>query len=229
MYNPTELACHECDLMVTIPALCDGQKASCPRCGFVFTRFFKNARSRLFAFSSTALIFLALTFIFPFLIFSAQGSDKTASFYQCLKSLGDETYLGVVLFMVLTTIVIPILFSIGINYVLLSAKLLKPLPLTRKVARFVFYIQAWNMAEIYLLGILVSMIKIASLAHVQFGWSFYAFVLYIASMAITRLYLDKYLVWHWLQHHKSFYDNKNNESQKGTRFIKQTNAQDYSS
>ncbi len=123
------------------------------------------------------------------------------SFSETIHSLGDETYFSIMLFLLVTTMLIPGCISVGINYVLISAKLIKPLPFTRNVLRLVFYLQPWNMAEIFLLGILVSMIKIASLAHIEFGWSFYAFVLYIVSMAATRLYLDKYQVWQWLQHH----------------------------
>ena len=201
MSNPTLLACHECDQIVTMPELEDGQKASCPRCGFVFTRYFKNARSRLLAFSSGSLVLLLLSFVFPFLIFTAQGTERAITLVQGLQSMGNNTYLSVVLFMLTTTILVPGIILSGINYALISAKLDKPLPYTRSILKLVFHLQPWNMTEIFLLGILVSMIKIASLGDVQFGWSFYAFVLHIFSMAITRLFLDKYQVWQWFRHH----------------------------
>ena len=35
--------CHECDLLVSIGQLPEGYRASCPRCGFVFTRSVSNA------------------------------------------------------------------------------------------------------------------------------------------------------------------------------------------
>lgn len=203
MINQRQLACHECDLMVNIPQLENGQIATCPRCGFVFTRFFKNAPSRLLAFSTTALIFLALSFVFPFMILTVQGNEKSVSFIQTLQSMGNEDYLVVVVFMLITTITIPLIFLLGTIYVLLSAKLDSGLPFTRRILRFIISIQVWNMAEIFLLGLLVSMIKIASLAQVKFGWSFVAFVLYIVSMATTQLYLDRYQVWQWLRHHQS--------------------------
>ncbi len=201
MSSPTKLACHECDQVVIIPALSDGQKAICPRCGFVFTRYFKKARSRLLAFSSSSLVFLLLSFVFPFLIFTTQGNEKVISLVQGLQSMGSGTYLSVVLFMLATTVLVPVMTLTGINYTLISAKLDKPLPFTRHILKLVFLLQPWNMAEIFLLGILVSMIKIASLGDVQFGWSFYSFVLYIISMAATRVFLDKYQVWQWFRHH----------------------------
>lgn len=109
--------------------------------------------------------------------------------------MGEDTYLSVVLFMITTTLVIPTVIMLAINYVVLSSRRAKLLPFTKNALKLIFQLQAWNMAEIFLLGILVSMVKIASLAHVEFGWSFFAFILYILSMATTRLYLDKYQLW----------------------------------
>ena len=195
MQQPVQLACKECDLLVSIPILEHGHKAVCPRCDFVLTRYFVNARSKLLAYSVTSLVFMFLSFLFPFLVFNSQGRERTIYFFQSLSSLGENTYLSVVLFMLLTTIVIPSVIMLGISFVLISSTLARNLPFTKRTLKLVFHLQAWNMAEIFLLGILVSMVKIASLAHVEFGWSFYAFSLYIVSMAMTRRYLDKYQLW----------------------------------
>lgn len=198
-----QFACHECDLIVDVPELGDAQKATCPRCGFVFTRYFLNARSKLFAFSTCSLIFMTLALIFPFLILTSRGNEKTVSFVQALQSMGSDTYLSVVIFMLVTTVIIPAVVLLGINYVLLSSKRTIELPYTKNILRLVFYLHPWNMTEIFLLGILISMVKITSLAHIQFGWSFFAFVFYILSMAMTRLFIDKYQIWSWLRHHQN--------------------------
>jgi len=145
---------------------------------------------------------MSLTLLFPFLIFSAQGSERTVSYVQSIQSLGQETYFVVVVFLLATTLLIPAILLLGINYVLISSKFKIALPYTREVLRVVFYLRPWNMAEIFLLGILVSMVKIASLAEVSFGGSFFSFVLYILSMAASKIYLDRLQVWNWIGHHK---------------------------
>jgi len=192
------IACHECDLILTLPKLTRGTKASCPRCGLVFTRHFTQAKSKLLAYSLSAVIFFVLTFLFPFLNFSSQGSVKSVTFLQSLFSLGSDTYLILVIFMLLTTVVVPIFMLLGMIYVILSSSVNSNLPLVKAVLRGVFHLKPWNMTEIFLLGILVSMVKIQSLAHVDFGFSFYTFALYVMSMAMTRLYLDRYQSWNWI-------------------------------
>ncbi len=189
------LVCKECDLLVSVPELAHGNKAVCPRCEFVLTRFHHFARSRLFAFSTSSIIFMCLTLSFPFLTFNSQGREKTVYFIDSLFSLGDSTYIGVVFFLLLTTLIIPLLILVGLNYVLISSNFKRPLPFARVVLKLVFHLQHWNMAEIFLLGILVSMVKITSLAKVDFGWSFLAFIFYIVAMAVTRIYLDKLQMW----------------------------------
>jgi paraquat-inducible protein A len=191
----SQLACKECDLLVSVPELDHGKKAVCPRCDFVLTRYHHFARSRLFAFSTSSIIFMCLTLAFPFLTFNSQGREKTVYFIDSLFSLGDGTYIGVVFFLVLTTLLIPMLILLGLNYVLISSNFRRPFPFARIVLKIVFHLQHWNMAEIFLLGILVSMVKITSLAKVDFGWSFLAFILYIVAMATTRVYLDKLQMW----------------------------------
>ena len=133
--------------------------------------------------------------MFPFLIFTAQGRERTVYFLQSLKGMGEDTYFIVVLFMIITTIVVPVALMVGISFVVVSSRLSIGLPTSRRILKLIFQLQAWNMAEIFLLGILVSMVKIASLASVEFGWSFVAFVLYIATMAAMRIYMDKYQLW----------------------------------
>ncbi|MDQ7048784.1 MAG: paraquat-inducible protein A [Enterobacterales bacterium] len=199
MLKDTPIACHECDLILKLPLMTRDTKAACPRCGFVFTRYFVQAKSKLLAFSLSALIFFALSFYFPFLNFSAQGSVKSVTLLQSLMSLGSDTYLILVVFMLITTVIVPLLMLIGMIYVLISTYTQINLPQVKPILRGIFHLKPWNMTEIFLLGILVSMVKIQSLAQVQFGFSFYAFTLYVVSMALTRLYLDRYQCWNWIK------------------------------
>lgn len=199
MSTAATIACHECDVILQLPAMSYGTKATCPRCGFVFSRSFVQAKSKLLAFSLSALIFFGLSFWFPFLNFSAQASVKSVTLLQSLFSLGSGAYFILVVFMIITTVVVPLLMLVGMIYVILSTYTLFNLPLVKPILRGVFHLKPWNMTEIFLLGILVSMVKIQSLAQVQFGFSFYAFTLYVVSMAMTRLYLDRYQSWNWIK------------------------------
>jgi paraquat-inducible protein A len=54
------------------------------------------------------------------------------------------------------------------------------------------------MMEVFMLGILVAMVKLAKMASIVPGVSLYAFVALIFVLAATTASLDSHLVWHRL-------------------------------
>ncbi len=84
------MACHECDLLVAVPALASGQKAYCPRCNYLLAAHRPHAQAMTFAFAVSGLLFLALSTIFPFLGFSASGQERTVTLLQSILILATE-------------------------------------------------------------------------------------------------------------------------------------------
>ena len=68
--NSKTLECHECDLEVNVPPLEEGEKAQCPRCGFIITAIHRNSIERILAFSITALIFCFPLYLSNFYLFN---------------------------------------------------------------------------------------------------------------------------------------------------------------
>jgi paraquat-inducible protein A len=57
----------------------------------------------------------------------------------------------------------------------------------------------WSMAEIFLIGILVSFVKIVEIADVSLELSFWSYVLFTVCITVVMLYLDKRELWQRLQ------------------------------
>jgi paraquat-inducible protein A len=202
-YDPLKIianvACHECDLLVELVGLEEGQKASCPRCGFTLTAQHNNARQRVIAFSLSSLIFLFFSFLFPFLTFSAQGQERGVTLMQSITVMVDEGFSSLALVIFVSTIAIPTSYLLSALYAYIS--LSRPLPLigTQTSLKLMGFLKHWSMAEIFLIGILVSFIKIASLAEVSLGLSFWSFVLFILTMSAAILHIDQHQAWNWLK------------------------------
>ena len=159
----------------------------------------RNAQDRIIALSITALIFLILSLIFPFLTFSAQGQDRTVTLVQSISVLITENFTSLAVMIFSFTLAIPGLYLLSAIYVNVSLKCTHLLRGTRTILKLIGHIQHWSMAEIFLIGILVSFIKITSLADVSLGLSFWAYVLFIISMSATVLHMDKHQVWRLLK------------------------------
>lgn len=189
------MACHECDLLIRVPPLNVGQKAFCPRCDYLLAANRPNAMAKAYAFAIAGLMFLVLANAFPFLGFSAKGQERTVTLLQSVAILVTNNFPSLAAIVFVLIVAIPAAFLVGVIYFSTSFALNKALPGTRPVLRWVLILQPWSMAEIFLLGILISFIKIVSMADVALGLSFWSYVLFSICMTVVAVHLDKRELW----------------------------------
>jgi len=195
MTENTCVVCHYCDLPIKLTVLKVGNKASCPRCDYILTAKHPNAINRVIAFSFTALLFLFLAHCFPFISIYTQGMEQTITLPQSMLVLVSQHFIALAVLIFITVILIPSIYLICTLYICISIKSVNLLPKTTQIMKLIVHLQEWNMAEIFLIGILVSFIKIASLADINLGLSFWAYVIFILNMTLVMVNLDKYQFW----------------------------------
>ncbi|MBT8132547.1 MAG: paraquat-inducible protein A, partial [Gammaproteobacteria bacterium] len=132
---------------------------------------------------------------FPFLGFSAQGQERTVTLLQSVAILVTENFPSLAAIVFALIIIIPGIFLLGVVYYTSAISLNRRLPGTRRILRWVLMLLPWSMAEIFLIGILVSFIKIVSMADVALGLSFWSYVLFSICMTVVALHLDRREVW----------------------------------
>ncbi|TWX73558.1 paraquat-inducible protein A [Colwellia sp. C1TZA3] len=188
---PVEIQCYECALAVKLPVLKEGQKAQCPRCGYTLNAIHRNANERIVAFAVAALIFLLASLPFTFLSFSTNGLENHFDAITSFIVLINNNYQILALIEFLTIFAIPTVVLLSLIYLLIPLnKGLHP-KYGRRVLAMVFRLLPWSMVEIFLIGTLVSLIKIISMADIELGLSFYAFILFTLSMTLVVLHIDK--------------------------------------
>ncbi len=191
----SQMVCHECDLLLAVPVLESGQKAYCPRCNYLLAANRPHALTMVFAFAVSALLFLLLSIAFPFLGFSAGGQERTVTLLQSILILVTEDLPSLAAIVFASIILIPGTFLIGAVYVSSALKLNRSLPGTVMVLRWMLMLMPCSMAEIFLIGILVSFVKIVTIADVSLGLSFWSYVLFTVCMVVVTLYPDKRRLW----------------------------------
>tara|TARA_R110002111_G_scaffold65041_2_gene106771 strand:+ start:198 stop:836 length:639 start_codon:yes stop_codon:yes gene_type:complete len=194
------IACHECDLLVSYPNLEPGSVVVCPRCDYVLTKKHKNAMERILAFALSSLIFLLMSSLYPFLSFSSNGQGREVTLLQSIDVLANEQQMLLALMILIVILIIPAAFLMGVLYVIGSLKYRAELPpLGKRILRFILALAPWSMVEIFLIGTMVSLVKIASLASITLGMSFWAYILFTILMTLVLLHLDKVEVWQWVE------------------------------
>jgi paraquat-inducible protein A len=188
------ITCHECGYQSHLPALTNKHKAVCPRCGFRITAYREHAIQWVCALAFAALIFLLIAMPYEFLSFSAGGQSQKINILGSIELLFAQDYALLGAVMAISILVLPacILLTILIVFVPLQFGII--LPNAKKMVDVIFALLPWAMAEIFLVGVLVSLVKISSMADVGIGMSFYAFLLFTLSMSAMLLYLDEHQV-----------------------------------
>lgn len=188
-------ACIECDLIVRVGELRDGQRAACPRCGHVITAPAADGLTRSLAFALTACVLLLAANAFPFLALEAKGLEKVMTLPRTAVELyGDgQTTLAV---LVLGPIVgVPALMLATMLAILVPVRRRQSVPWLVPAGRLLFLLSPWSMAEVFVIGVLVSLVKIAAMASVVLGISFWAYVGFAVSFTASLSSLDRFQVW----------------------------------
>jgi paraquat-inducible protein A len=186
------ILCHECHYKVTLPALSHKQAAVCPRCGLQLTVYHHNASQRIIALATTSLIFLFASLPFEFLSFSVSGQTQSIDIIGSLWILVEKDYGLLALIQAIAVLILPAFVLISLLYLLVPLSFGFHSKNAPWLLKALFKLLPWTMAEIFLIGVLVSLIKIMSMADVGIGLSFYAYLLFTLFMTITLLYVDKY-------------------------------------
>jgi paraquat-inducible protein A len=67
------------------------------------------------------------------------------------------------------------------------------------VAKWMYRCEPWNMVEVFLLGVLVSLMKLAKVSDVHFGIGFWAFAGVMLCMAAAVAGIDREELWDRLE------------------------------
>ena len=194
------VACHECDLLHEKHELAVGEVARCARCNAFLYSNKHNSIDKALAVSLAALIMFVVANAFPFLAISVSGNTQSISILSAVLALsaGGMWVLGLLCFGFI--LLIPLLRVIGLLYLLLPLRFSYRLPGSELVFRGIVVMSPWSMMEIYLLGAVVALVKLASMANIELGLSFWAFALLNMLSALAAQMVDTHTLWEFLSH-----------------------------
>ena len=180
------LACHECDLLQREVPLQGGGIARCGRCGAELYRDRPASVDRSLALTAGALLLFIIANSFPILGLALQGQVINTTLFGAVERLWDEDMKSVAALVFVTTIAMPALELLALTYLLAPVRLGRVPPYFALVFRTLQAVKPWGMVEVFMLGVLVSLVKLAHLAGIVPGialWSFAALMLVMAALA----------------------------------------------
>nr|WP_205598952.1 paraquat-inducible protein A [Aeromonas rivipollensis] len=194
-YTHDATACEECDLLVPATQLAVGEASNCNRCGHVLSRHLPEQEHRPIAYGFAAIIMFVLSNTFTFMSFSAKGIGQEMTFFQCITTLVEQGYLFLSAVLSLTLIGLPLVYIGSTMLVLWRLDTNMHSNALRSLSRLLCRIKPWLMVDVFLIGVLISLVKLMSMADIKMGLSFWAFVGYTLLLIKMISSIDQMWLW----------------------------------
>ncbi len=197
--DPGLVACPSCDVLFDVSGLRHGEKARCSRCGGFLTQVSDDAFERVQSFALAGLICLVLGCAFPFLSFESSGLENTMTLPQTVEQLYSQGRPDLALLVAGFIIVIPA--AVLVLLLVLSSCVIRQrfYPWMIPGTRLVFHMQNWAMVEVFFIGVLVSLVKIAHMATVVIGISFWGYGAFALCFIAAVSNLDRLQYWNQIE------------------------------
>ncbi len=193
------IACRDCDLLQRDIPLKPGCAASCRRCGAVLYRNATDSIERTLAYTLAAAVLFVIANLFPIFAIESQGALSAVTLLGSVRSLWNQQMQFISLIVFLTAFIIPAMELIAMICLLLPLKY-RRVPVGYSVfLRFMQIVEPWGMVEVFMLGVLVSLVKLTSSFKVIPGvslWSFGCLTFLLAAAASSFSVRD---VWNRLE------------------------------
>ncbi len=189
------IACHDCDLVYRLRPMPEGATAICTRCGAILYAHKKDSLDRTLALVIAGLILFFVSNMFPLLGMKDGSLIMETTLIQGVTTLYNQGMTELSLLVLTTCVLAPLIQIFGLLYVLSPLKYNRMAPLTVVIFRFIRKLQPWSMMEVFMLGILVSIVKLAKMGSIIPGLSLYSFAALIIVLAWAVSSLDPHIVW----------------------------------
>ena len=193
---PDMVCCPVCDALHSFGELPEGERARCVRCNTVLGTGRPTAILRIVVLATTSMVLMTIVVFYPFLELRQGVFGAKASVFDTVMSFSEG-------------VMVPLAVAVGLFIVVLpTARLglliwaLFPLSVERRpwrgarwALRWADRLRPWAMAEIFMVGVAVALVKLADLATLTMGPAFWAFGVIVVIMALGDSQMSRHTVW----------------------------------
>ena len=194
-----QIACSECGQLHRFQSVSIGKTACCARCGAVLYRQRLHMEEITLALTISGLLLYILSNIFPLLGLRAQNVEYELHLLGASVAFWTQGYQLIAILVIFNIIVFPLLELFSLLIVLLTMRFAWKPRLAIVLYRWMRELKPWGMLEVFMLGILVSVVKLGSMATLIIGPAFWSFVGLVVVMAAATATLDPFTVWQRLE------------------------------
>ena len=189
------VACPECDLLMRKPKLAHGEKALCPRCGYELYAHRHNVVHRSLALVIAALLLYVPANFLPIMQLNLLGQSSQDTVWSGVLGLFNSGMQGVAVIVFLCSMGIPLLKLLCQLTVLLSIHFDVGRSYGLLLYRIYHHLRDWGMLEVYLMGVLVAIVKLADMAAMTIGIGLACFVALLLVQVWLEVVMSPHQIW----------------------------------
>ena len=155
----------------------------------------RDSLDRSLALTLTGLILFAMANAYPLLAIKSGSLYKATTLMGSVEVLYAAGMWQIALLVFLTAIFFPFLDLVSRLTILIPLKMNKKPRNVSFIMSFMQSINPWGMMDVFMLGILVSLVKLIKMMKVIPGISLFAFVMLILVLAGIAATFDPHLAW----------------------------------
>jgi paraquat-inducible protein A len=191
------IGCHECGLVIRFPVLAEGAHAACPRCHASLHLRKPNSIRRTWAMVATAAILYIPANVYPVMTVISFGSGEPDTILSGVVALLAAGMWPLALLVFFASITVPMMKLVGLCYLLLSVqRRSRWRPRDRTVLyRVIESVGRWSMIDVFMIGILIGLVKLGSIATIEPGVGAVAFCAVVVITIFASMSFDPRLIW----------------------------------
>lgn len=190
------IACPRCDALHVEEELSDGETARCVRCGGVLAHPQTGAFTQIIALAVTTVVLMIGAIFFPFLEISRMGLGHGTSLFGVAMAFSEGFIAPLTVALLGAIVALPALRAVLLIYTLWPlGRGREPYRHAVRAFRLSEQLKPWSMAEIFIIGTAVAMVKVGGLATISFGPAFWAFCALIFVSLANRSFMCSTTIW----------------------------------
>ncbi len=192
-------ACEGCDLLLLNTHPPAGHSSRCPRCNNAIKKGTTNSIVKTLALSIAGLILYLPAIWLPLMTLESFGFKESANIIESIVNFYLNGYYFVAFMVLISACILPLLLLSLIAFISLQLRLGRYPPYLAKLFKTYLLIEEWAMVEVYLLGIMVTIIKMTDTSDIYYQSGIFCFsALVIVNMAVSTT-IDKDFFWRLIE------------------------------
>lgn len=190
------IACPICDTMYQVDDAVAAETTECVRCGHRLTYGKSAAIARVVGLAMSSAILLGLAMFLPFLNLSSGGRSRSASLIDVVSGFTDGPMVPLAFAVIGFILVLPLTRFLLLVFALAPVAAARPAFAGAEMAlRWAIALKPWAMAEVFMVGVAVALVKLAGIATIGIGPAFWVLSAVVLITAYQETFMCRHTLW----------------------------------